>query len=195
MYCIVFTQYNANNMLQYKVATMPTIQYIGLWSGLTSSGVMCTANTHWTLYTKLHIIYALTSILRPSTLWGHTMHRTYWERHWWACQAVTRTRWGAEIHEDTSREVSQCDLWGHLSNCQEYICTVDNVSKTMNWKELVQSDKRNSASTKECIRLLASSQNWGLCVLICLFWTFLNLNRMLNWSHFNHEKQATKYQM
>ena len=26
LYCIVFTQYNANNMLQYKVTTMPTIQ-------------------------------------------------------------------------------------------------------------------------------------------------------------------------
>ena len=112
----------------------------------TSSGVMCTANIHWTSYTKLHIFYALTSILRPSPLWGHTMHRTYWERHWWACQAVTRTRWGAEIHEDTSREVSQCDLWGHLSNCQEYICTVDNVSKATIWKELVQSDREKSAS-------------------------------------------------
>ena len=39
---------------------------------------------------------------------------------------------GGEIHEDTSREVSQCDLCGHLRNCQEYICTVDNASKAMN---------------------------------------------------------------
>ena len=151
---------------------------------------MCTANICKTLYTKLHIIYALTSILRPSPLWGHTMHRTYWERHWWACQAVTRTRWGAEIHEDTSREVSQCDLWGHLSNCQEYICTVDNVSKVTIWKELVQSDREKSASTKWYGRLLES-----LCALIWLFWTILNLNRVLNWSHFNHGKQATKDQM